>query len=230
MKRLLRISISVVTGLVGLAIGLFVFARLLGDQEIRYQGKSFSYWCEELGSAELTSSNRANAILNDVIIPRLTNQVLSDTNDSRLRVALVEALNGLPGLHIDFTCADGRRAGAIDNLAALGPRALAATPTLLAVVKLDDDTLCGPAAAALVKLHADPEVVIPILINSLLDRNGHGRPDLVEALGGFGPKAAVAVPELVKLLQDRSSKEIMLAVPKALKQIDPQAAAKAGIN
>jgi len=35
---------------------------------------------------------------------------------------------------------------------------------------------------------------------------------------------------LVKLLQDRSSKEIMLAVHKALKQIDPQAAAKAGVN
>ena len=109
MKRLLRIIISVATGLVGLAIGLFVFARSLGDQEIRYQGKSFSYWCEELGSAELTSSNRASAIRNDVIIPQLTNLVLSDTNDSRLRVALVEALNGLPGLPIDFTCADGRR-------------------------------------------------------------------------------------------------------------------------
>jgi len=109
MKRLLRIIISVATGLVGLAIGLLVLGRLLGDHEIHYQGKPFGYWYGELGSAELTSSNRANAILNDVFIPQLTDLVLSDTNDSRLRVALVEALNGLPGLPIDFTCADGRR-------------------------------------------------------------------------------------------------------------------------
>jgi hypothetical protein len=35
---------------------------------------------------------------------------------------------------------------------------------------------------------------------------------------------------LVKLLADRSSKDIMAAVPTALKNIDPDAAAKAGVK
>ena len=228
MKRFLRIITGVVAGLLGLAIGLLVLSRALGDHEVLYQGKSFYYWSEQSASPLPALSNRANAILNALIIPGLTNQMFSDTNDSAIRRTLVEQLNGLPGIHVDFTTGDARRVQAINHLAALGPKAGIAAPFLVEALK--EDILCAPAAGALVQVHADPEVVIPALINCLVDRNGRGRADVVEALAEFGPKSRAAVPALVKLLQDRSSKDIMLAVPKALKQIDPQAAAEAGVK
>ena len=119
MKRFLRIIMGVVAGLLGIAIGLFVLSRALGDHEVLYQGKSFYYWSEQLASPLPALSNRANAILNTLIIPGLSNQVFSDTNDSAIRQTLVEQLNGLPGIHVDFTTADARRVQAINNLAAL---------------------------------------------------------------------------------------------------------------
>jgi HEAT repeat protein len=97
-------------------------------------------------------------------------------------------------------------------------------------LKRQDDLLCEPAAAALVKIQADPEQVIPALIACLVDSNGHGRADVVEALGEFGPKSKAAVPVLVKLLGDHSSKELVAAVPRALRKIDTDAAAKAGVK
>ncbi len=82
----------------------------------------------------------------------------------------------------------------------------------------------------MVRIQAEPDQAIPALIGCLLDRQGRGRPDVVEALGEFGPKARAAAPVLVKLLADRSSKDIIVAVPTALKNIDPEAAAKAGVK
>ncbi len=125
---------------------------------------------------------------------------------------------------------EGRRVQAINDLGSLGPRAKAAAPALLQVLDRKDDLLCGPAATALAKIQAEPDRAIPALIGCLLDREGRGRPDVVEALCEFGPRAQAAVPLLVKLLADRSSKDIVAAVPTALKNIDPDAAAKAGVK
>ena len=156
--------------------------------------------------------------------------MFSDTNDSRVRLALIEQLNGLPRVHIDFVPQEGRRVQSINDLGSLGPKAKGAAWALLAALDPNDDVLCGAAATALVKIQADPDQVIPRLIPCLIDRQGRGRPDVVEALGEFGPKARAAVPVLIKLLADRSSKDIVAAVPIALKQIDPDAAAKAGVK
>src|SRR5438309_6155673 len=88
---------------------------------------------------------------------------------------------------------------------------------------------CGPAAA-LVRIQAEPDQAVPPLIGCLLDRQGHGRPDVVEALGELGPKARASAPLLVKLLAGRSSKDIIEAVPAALKKIDPDTALKVGVK
>jgi hypothetical protein len=88
--------------------------------------------------------------------------------------------------------------------------------------------LYRPVARALAGIQADPDAVIPVLIGCLVDGDGHGRPDVVEALAQYGSRAKAAVPTLVKLLKDRSSKEIVRAVPRALRRIDPAAAAAAG--
>ena len=202
----------------------------LGNDETLYRGKPISFWAEQSTNQNPALNNHAMLMLNGVIIPYLTNQMFSDTNDSRIRMALIEQLNGLPRVHISFVPQEGRRVQAINDLGSLGPRAKAAAPALLAALDRKDDVLCGPAATALVKIQADPDQAIPLLIGCLLDRERRGRPDVVEALGEFGPKARAAVPVLIKLLADRSSKDITAAVPIALKNIDPDAAAKAGVK
>jgi len=228
LTRTLRLVIGVVVGLCVLAGGIWVLIHFLGNDVALYRGKPIAYWSEQL--ARQQPSDQALLMLNGVIIPYLTNQMFSDTNDYRMRMALIEQLNGLPGIHIYFTPQEGRRIQAINDLGSLGPRAKAAAPALFQALEHKDDLLCGPAAAALVRIQAEPDQAIPAMIGYLLDHQGHGRPDVVEALGEFGPKARVAVPVLVKLLADRSSKDIIEAVPATLKKIDPDTALKVGVK
>jgi hypothetical protein len=231
MKRIVRLLIGVVVGIALLAGLVLILGRVLGDHETLYQGKPFNYWCEQLTNHDTAAASHAKATVTTVIIPQLTNRMFSDTNDSRLRMALLDQLNDLPGMQIMYTPAIGRRAQAVNDLAALGPLAKdAATPAFLEVFKHKDGLLIGPAADALVKIEANPDTVIPALIDCMVDGEGHGQSDVVEALGEYGPKAKAAVPTLIKLLADRSSKDIMEAVPKALKKIDPEAAVKAGVK
>jgi hypothetical protein len=230
MKQILRWMGALIAGLAALTAGIRLLSRALGDREVRFQGRTLDYWCGQLSNRDAAASNQANAVLQGVIIPQLTNQMFADTNDSTLRLFLVDRLNGLPGVQVVATPAEGRRGQAVLSLAALGPKAQAAVPALIEAVRRKEEVLCGPAAAALVQLQADPDTVIPVLIEALFDRDGRGQPDVVEALGEFGPRSKAAVPALLKLREDRSSKEIMRAVPAALKRIDPEAAAKAGVR
>lgn len=230
-KRIVRLLIGVVVGICVIIGAVLILGRALGDHETLYQGKPFNYWCEQLTNHDAAAANRARATVSNLIIPQLTNQMFTDTNDSRLRMAVIDQLNDLPGVRIFYTPALGRRAQAVNDLGALGPLAKAgATPALIEVFKNKDSFLIGPAADAMVKIQADPDTVIPLLMQCMMDRDGHGQSDVVEALGEYGPKAKAAVPTLIKLLSDRSSKDIMEAVPQALKKIDPEAAAKAGVR
>jgi hypothetical protein len=228
LTRILRLAIGVVVGLCVLVAGIWVLIHFLGNDVALYRGQPISYWSEQLTGQQ--SSDQALRMLNEVIIPSLTNQMFSDTNDSKMRMALIAQLNGLPGIHINYVPQEGRRVEAVTDLASLGPRARAAVPALFQALEQKDDLLCGPAATALVRIQAEPDRAIPALIGCLLDPQGHGRSDVVEALGEYGPKAKAAVPMLVKLLPGRSSKEIVAAVPAALKKIDPDTALKAGVK
>lgn len=230
MKRFLRLFCYACAGLGLLVPGIWFLSRLLGDHETLYHGKPIADWQGQLTNAVGQASNAASTVLSREIIPHLTNQMCCDTNDSRLKLALVDYLNCLPGIQVYCARCDGRRVMAINYVAFIGPRAKGAAPALLALLAQKDDVLCGPAASALVKIQADPDKVIPALTNCLVDSRGHGQPDVVEALGELGSKAQAAVPMLLKLLADRSSKEIIRAVPRALKEIDPEAASRAGVK
>jgi len=204
MKRILRLLIGVVLGSGVLVGGIWLLIHSLGNDETRYRGKPIVYWAERAADQQPALSNQAMLMLNGVIIPHLINQMSSDTNDSKIRMALIEQLNGLPRVHIAFVPQEGRRVQAINDLGSLGPKAKAAAPALLQVLDRKDDLLCGPAATALVKIQADPDEAIPLLIGCLLDREGRGRPDVVWALGEVGPEANAGVPMLGKLSADRS--------------------------
>ena len=68
---------------------------------------------------------------------------------------------------------------------------------------------------------------MPLLIGYLEDNDL--RVEAAEALGDFGSAAKSSVPKLLPLLEI-PDKDLRHAVTEALKKIDPEAAAKAGIK
>jgi HEAT repeat protein len=71
-------------------------------------------------------------------------------------------------------------------------------------------------------------VVVPILIESLQDKNTYVRRDAAKALGKFGADAKEAVPPLVARLRDEEP-SVRKAAAQSLKLIDPASAKKSGV-
>jgi len=226
-KRIIRIFIGVLVGLFILVGVIWLLSLTLGDRETLYAGKSVDGWKQQLESRDVGASNRAYEVLNTQIIPRLVNQMFHDTNDSKLRLSLIETLNGLPGVHIDFATAEPRRAGAAGYLGSIGPPAKTAVPSLIQALKGPDAGLHEPAIAALGKIHSDPDVVIPLLIPYLAKDDVND--EAATALGNYGSLAREAFPKIVPLLHAKD-KDARSAARIALKKIDPEAAAKAGVK
>ena len=218
-------ALGVLVGSAILVGVIWVLTKTLGDHETYYQGKPLYGWVAQLNSSNAAASSQADSVLIKDIIPHLTEVMFHDTNDSRLRLTLVEQLNGLPGVNVRFTDADGRRAKAARDLGEFGPAARPAIPALLQALKTKDSAVHGAALAALGGIHCEPDTIIPLLINYLDDSNLND--EAAEALGNFGPAAKPALPKLVPLLKI-ADKDLHHAVVEALQKIDPKAAAEAG--
>jgi HEAT repeat protein len=67
------------------------------------------------------------------------------------------------------------------------------------------------------------------LITALSDSKPLTRRNAVLALGAYGPAAASAIPALILMLQNPARFDSE-AASQALKQIDPEAASKAGVK
>lgn len=221
-RRAIRILLGVAIGVALVAGGIWVLIQTIGEKQDVYQGKSLYYWSGQIQSQNPAVTKQATLVLTREIIPRLTKTMFEDTNDSRLRLALVENLNGLPGVNIFFREADGRRAGAAAGFGEFGPPAEAAVPALLQALQGRDLVVRGPAAVSLGKIHAKPEVVIPLLI-TYLEEDGL-RESAAEALGEFGSLSKAAIPKLL-LLFKVPDKDLHHAVGEAINKIDPDALA-----
>jgi HEAT repeat protein len=134
----------------------------------------------------------------------------------------------------------------ISALAEIGPAAEPAVPILLHTLSGTNTRLRENAARALGEIHADASVVVPPLISCLNDPDPTLRLAAVFALRNFGKEAKAAAPALRELVRDakRSAGPIFagtfapgVSVPtigematNALWEIDPDAAAKAGMR
>jgi HEAT repeat protein len=117
----------------------------------------------------------------------------------------------------------------IETLGLLGPAAKAAVPTLLQCATNADRNIRFQAILALGKIHAEPERFVPALTTALHDTDSNVRSLALGLLGRFGLDAKPAVPALIESLNDRDT-VIRRYATNALKAIDPEAAAKAGIK
>jgi HEAT repeat protein len=115
-------------------------------------------------------------------------------------------------------------------LGRIGPAASNAVPSILRVV-----TNSGPSVVlwnsldALGQIHAEPEKVVPVLVKFLKDPDANIRRRAIMAIQGFGPDGKSAVQALVVSLTDQDEYARTNAM-RALKAIDPEAAAKAGVK
>jgi HEAT repeat protein len=120
---------------------------------------------------------------------------------------------------------------AIDELVSLGPPAKEAVPSLMEWATNSDWYVRYHAIRALGKIRAEPDRVVPVLMSALADPNANVHICAVQALENFGPNAKPAVTTLMEWLHDPahdvSAREY---ATKALRAIDPDAAAKAGIT
>lgn len=119
----------------------------------------------------------------------------------------------------------------LEALGDIGPSASpAATSVLLDALTNSDAFLRLYAVMAINKIHSEPEVFVPALINALKDSDGHVRYRAAEALTAYGPVAKTAVPALVGLSKSDPDLSVRTHAADALKEIDPEAAARAGVK
>jgi len=226
-KRLLRISINVFIGVFILVGVIWLLSKTLDNsRDTLYAGRTLISWQQQLNGGDVAASNNAYAVLNAQVIPQLIDTMFHDTNDSKIRLRAIGLLNGLPGIQIIYINAFGRRSGAAGGLGQLGPVAKVAVPSLIQLLK-GENRLQKDAIRALGNIHSDPDVVIPLLIPYLTNDDFNDKAAI--ALGNYGSLAKEAVPKIVPLLKARD-KEARYAAHVALKQIDPEAAAKAGVK
>jgi len=212
-----------------LVVTVWILIRTLGDHDRLYHGKSIYDWANQMNSPTPGVSNETRTVIQTTVIPDLTSTMFNDMADSKLRLALVEQLNLLPGVTLFYTPAEGRRALAVASLGSLGPQAQVAIPDLIKALKGTDRAVRGPAAKALGDIHCQPETIIPLLTAYLDDPQDDVPVAAVEALGEFGPLSRPALPQILPFLK-KQDKDLQHALRIALKQIDPEEAAKAGIK
>ena len=119
------------------------------------------------------------------------------------------------------------RSGAAFCLCRIGPEAEEAVPAL--VRSLDDPETQNNAFAALRSISTNPDVVMPVLMGYLSSTNMGQQGWALSRLPQFGADAKTAIPRVQEFLDDPQL-YLRQAATNALKKIDPEAAAKAGVK
>ena len=122
------------------------------------------------------------------------------------------------------------RSAAIVTLGLLRSNAQAAVPALVARLESDEDNRVRASAAnALGNIKKESEVAVPALVKHLSDADPTIRAQAALALAKFGRQAQAGVPMLLKTMRDENL-TVRNSAAVALKEIDPHAAAKAGVK
>jgi HEAT repeat protein len=164
---------------------------------------------------------RANAA-----IPELTWMLTNSATDEEAWKAATALAGigsaGLPSLMAAMTNRRNRnvvRVAAAYSVGDMGSNAAAAVSALVGCLQDRDIQLAICSAMSLGRLGLQPEIAVPALANSLESSNMQHY--AVGALRRFGPNARLAVPELVRMLDDPSS-DVRRLASDALEQIAPE--------
>jgi len=104
-----------------------------------------------------------------------------------------------------------------------------ALPSFLREADSSDLMVRVAAVGALSCVDVEPQQVVPAVVRALRDTNWFTRQIAAIGLAHFGTNAQQAVPALASALSDTNT-SVRTAAALSLKQIDPEAAAKAGLK
>jgi HEAT repeat protein len=122
------------------------------------------------------------------------------------------------------------RANAARILGLIGPAASNAIPALTNLMVTGDSYVRVSAAVALWQITSNENLVLPVIISELPSFDKYVKQTPIDALKEMGPRAKAAFPLLVSELHCTEDAKLRGAITNALKAIDPDAAAKAGVE
>jgi hypothetical protein len=102
-------------------------------------------------------------------------------------------------------------------------------PALAARLQEANYAVSSSAATSLGQLHTRPDIAIPALTNAYSNTNPSVRSFILMSLGAFEHQARPAIPTITSALKD-DSQSVRESAAWAFKQIDPEAATKAGVQ
>ena len=165
------------------------------------------------------------------VLPTLTN-LLFHTNTHFFSGALAGmGPEGLPALIAALTNqnADIRLSAATGLMWAPRSDLNLVVPALIARLSDQDSGVHRTAVLVLGQLHAEPGLAVPALMEDFPGKDPELRSLILEALGRFEINGKAAVPMLLETLSD-NDRAVRDDAASALNQIDPAAAAKAGVK
>ncbi|HWF18029.1 MAG TPA: HEAT repeat domain-containing protein [Verrucomicrobiae bacterium] len=110
-----------------------------------------------------------------------------------------------------------------------GTNASPAIPLFISALNSTNGMVVDTSLVTFGYIHEQPETCIPVIVPFLASKNVWHRFNALESLRMFGKAAKLAVPELIRCLDDP---ELLLrkTATNALREIDPEAAAQHGIQ
>jgi RNA polymerase sigma factor (sigma-70 family) len=157
----------------------------------------------------------------------------SDVNGEEADMGFVNlranAKDAIPSLMKIYEQNPAARVDVLYCLSCIGPPAESAVPWLLQKMPDTSGNVCAGAISVLGEIHTQSDQVVPVLMDYLDDSDSRVRADTALALGKYGASAKAAIPHLIILLDDRG-KGVSKCAALAIKEIDPEAAVKAGLK
>jgi HEAT repeat protein len=140
-----------------------------------------------------------------------------------------EALPALEDVLLNDKVKHVRRESAV-AIGSLHDAGKAAVPSLRKTLKDPDPWMRHFSAVALGAIGEGAKDAVPDLVKAFGDDEYVVQKSSVEAVGEIGPSAKEAVPALIKVWKDRDEYTLLRnAAAASIKQIDPEAAKKAGV-
>jgi HEAT repeat protein len=193
-----------------------------------YRGRALRSWQSRLLSTQPEERREAVEVLTEALKDRdpfirgfVVKSLPGDHLPKEMIHVLIEALK-----HEDM---DDIRGEIVGTLAAHRQEAAEAVPALAEAVRTDkDQTVRCWAVRALHMIAPESQETLSTSLTALKDESAVVRREAAERLGERGPAAQQAITALLDATKDRDERVRVEAI-KAVKQIDPKAAAQAGI-
>jgi HEAT repeat protein len=164
-------------------------------------------------------------------LPELTN-LLFRTNASTTSATALAGIGptALPSLLSALTNQNDRiRYAAASGLGRERSDFNIVVPALIARLQDKSSMVRSAAVISLGHLHAEPELAVPALIKDFSSNDNLHRRLILTSLGEFESKAKESEPMILDALND-SDESVRQSAAFAIKNIDPEAAAKAGVK